>query len=226
MHAACVPLVDAAQGYLTPMAAVAGSVAQTLVAAYQRPGVQRAWLNNGGDIALHLAPGQSTRLGLYADLARFDAQQAASAMAGQLRTDLDFAVAHDDPVRGVATSGWRGRSHSRGVADAVTVLAATAAMADAAATVIANAVNVDDPLIERQPAQALRDDSDLGSLLVTTAVPPLAAHQVQLALQQGLACAQGLQQRGLVFSALLVCQGSLARLMPPEKLQCLPKLVQ
>ena len=45
-------------------------------------------------------------------------------------------------MRGIATSGWRGRSFSLGIADAVTVLAATAAEADAAATVIANAVDL------------------------------------------------------------------------------------
>ena len=48
-----------------------------------------------------------------------------------------LAAVTGSPVRGVATSGWRGRSHSLGIADSVTVLAATAAMADAAATVIA-----------------------------------------------------------------------------------------
>ena len=34
------------------------------------------------------------------------------------------------PHRGVATSGWRGRSHSLGIADSVTVVARNAAAAD------------------------------------------------------------------------------------------------
>ena len=232
MWAACAPLVDDADGYLTPMAAVAGSVAQELVAAYQRLGILRAGVNNGGDIALHLAPGQQTRVGLYADLARFDADAAAHTAAGTLRTDLDFAVHAGDPVRGVATSGWRGRSHSRGIADSVTVLAATAAMADAAATVIANAVDlVDAPQaaragIVRLPANSLRDDSDLGTIAVTVKVPPLPAVLVQQALQRGLACARRLQARGLVQAALLVCQGSLVRLPAPLPLPSLPPWVQ
>ncbi len=213
MWAACAPLVDEAQGYLTPMAAVAGAVAQTLIPCYQRPGIQRAWVNNGGDIALHLAPGTQANVGLYADLSRFDGAALARTAAGQLRTDAGFVVHADDPVRGVATSGWRGRSHSRGIADSVTVLASTAAMADAAATVIANAVNVDSAAIVRRPANALRDDSDLGDILVTVAVPPLPAAQVQAALQAGLAVAQRLHARGLVHAALLVCQGSLATLV-------------
>jgi ApbE superfamily uncharacterized protein (UPF0280 family) len=49
--------------FITPMAAVAGSVAQELIAFYERPGIERAWINNGGDIALHLAPGQSASTG-------------------------------------------------------------------------------------------------------------------------------------------------------------------
>ncbi|GCL64852.1 UPF0280 family protein [Pseudaquabacterium pictum] len=219
MWAACAPLRAAADGFLTPMAAVAGAVAQELITAYQRPGITRAWVNNGGDIALHLAPGQSARVGLVADLSRFDADALARTAAGTLRTDAGFTVAHASLVRGVATSGWRGRSHSLGIADSVTVLAATAAQADAAATVIANAVNLDDARIQRAPASSLRDDSDLGERLVTVAVPPLPAAAVQQALQAGLQLAQRLQAQGLVQAALLACQGSLARLAPVGALE-------
>ena len=216
MWAACAPLREAANGYLTPMAAVAGSVAQALIAHYQRPGIARAWVNNGGDIALHLAPGASLRVGLFADLARLDASTLARTATGPLGIDAAFTLQSTDVICGVATSGWRGRSHSRGIADSVTVLALTAAMADAAATVIANQVDVDHPAIGRQPARSLRDDSDLGELLVTVRVPPLPQAQVQAALQQGLACARQLQQQGLLSAALLACQGSLLRLPAVE----------
>lgn len=226
MWSACMPLRDEAAGFITPMAAVAGAVAQELIGCYQRPGIARAWVNNGGDIALHLAPGASARVGLYADLANFDAAAAARTADGNLRTDAGFTVHADDPVRGVATSGWRGRSQSRGIADAVTVLAASAAMADAAATVIANAVDVDDARIQRQPANALRDDSDLGERLVTVAVPPLPPALVGQALQRGLACARRLQSQGRVHAVLLVCQGSLARLPAVPALESSPALVQ
>ena len=219
MWAACAPLRAEAQGFITPMAAVAGAVAQELIDHFNRPGVQRAWVNNGGDIALHLAPGSQASVGLLADLSRFDAEAALRTAAGRLRTDAGFTVHAACPVRGVATSGWRGRSHSRGIADSVTVLAASAALADAAATVIANAVDVDDAAIRRRPANSLRDDSDLGKRLVTVAVPPLAAAQVQHALQRGQAVAQRLQARGLVHAALLVCQGSLARVQPAAALE-------
>ena len=189
--------------FITPMAAVAGSVAQEIIASYERAGITRAWVNNGGDIALHLGgshSGASVKVGLFADLARFDPADAA------IRLDADFVVTADLPVRGIATSGWRGRSFSLGIADSVTVLARTAAMADAAATVIANAVNLDHPRIERRPANELKDDSDLGDTLVTVDVPSLAAEQVKAALQAGARRARALQRDGLIHSAVLVCQ--------------------
>jgi hypothetical protein len=200
MWLACRPYHSA---YITPMAAVAGAVAQELVACYARPGVQRAWINNGGDIALHLAPGASVRVGLFADLARL--------APTDIRADGHFEVTADLPVRGIATSGWRGRSFSLGIADSVTVLARTAAQADAAATMIANAVDVADARIRRTPANQLKDDTDLGDLAVTVDVPLLAPAQIQCALQAGEKRARALQREGLIHSAVLVCQSAWRR---------------
>jgi len=201
MWNACAPY---AAGFITPMAAVAGAVADALVPCYHRPGITRAWLNNGGDIALHLAPGASARVGMMTDLSRLDR----AALASGLRLDGRFELSHPCPVRGVATSGWRGRSHSLGVADSVTVLASTAAMADAAATVVANAVDLPgDPRVQRRPANALRDDTDLGDRLVTVDVARLPADAAAQALDAGAATAMRLQRRGLIHAAVLVCQG-------------------
>ncbi len=201
-------------GFITPMAAVAGSVADELIGCYRREGVARAWVNNGGDIALHLADGHSLRVGLFADLARLDASVARDAIGvgrtGGLAVDGAFEVHSPLPVRGVATSGWRGRSFSLGIADSVTVLARTAAQADAAATVVANAVNLDDPRIERRPACELKDDSDLGAIPVTVDVPALDRESVRRALTAGMGAARDLQSRGLLWSAVLVCQGQVA----------------
>jgi len=199
MWNACVPF---RAGFITPMAAVAGAVAQELIACFHRPGIERAWINNGGDIALHLAPGHSARVGLFSDLARFDLRD-----QGPLTTDGQFEIAADQSVRGVATSGWRGRSFSLGIADSVTVLAATAAEADAAATVIANAVDVDDPGIHRLPASECKDDSDLGDIPVTVAVGTLPPAKVHRALDAGAERAAALQRLGLAWSVALVCQG-------------------
>lgn len=192
------------QVFITPMAAVAGAVAEEIIAAYQRDGVERAWVNNGGDIALHLAPGRTVRVGLFADLARVAAQPLADR---PLQLDGRFEVHAGSGVRGVATSGWRGRSFSLGIADSVTVLAASAAVADAAATVIANALNVMDARIQRRPAHTLKDDSDLGAIEVTVDVPPLPASLVDRALHNGARRARELQAGGLLQAAILTCQG-------------------
>jgi hypothetical protein len=193
--------------FITPMAAVAGAVAQEILTPYVQAGLQRAYVNNGGDIALHLAPGAQWRVGLVADIAK-------------RRTALDggFVIDSQDPVRGVATSGWRGRSHSLGIADAVTVLAATAAQADAAATVIANAVNAVEPDerlgIERAPACSLKDDSDLGERLVTVQVPALPTGVVAAALRRGARIAEQLREAGLIHATVLSCQGQTLTVQP------------
>ncbi|RYY98275.1 MAG: UPF0280 family protein [Comamonadaceae bacterium] len=209
MHAACAGAVADAPQFITPMAAVAGAVAQELIGCYARPGITRAWANNGGDIALHLAPGHSARVGLYADLANFEPGAAQS-----LRTDGQFEIDAAQPVRGVATSGWRGRSFSLGIADSVTVLAATAAQADAAATVIANAVDAPHPAIARRPACDCKDDSDLGALPVTVDVPALPADVVAAALAACARAAPALQDGGHIHAAVLVCQGQWRTVQP------------
>jgi len=189
--------------FITPMAAVAGSVAQELIGWYESDSIQRAWVNNGGDIALHLAKGASARVGLFADLARLD--------PANVHVDGRFEVRDDMAVRGIATSGWRGRSFSLGIADSVTVLARTAARADAAATMIANAVDVSDARIRRAPANRLKDDSDLGEMPVTVDVPPLEPALIQRALHAGRQRALELQRDGLIHSAVLVCQSAWMR---------------
>ena len=131
---------------------------------------------------------------------------------GQIR--IDSAM----PVRGVATSGWRGRSQSLGIANSVTVLARTAAQADAAATIVANAVNVADARIVRRPAWQVRDDSDLGAIPVTVDVPALPKELVGRALHQGLQKAQEWQSSGLLWFALLACQGQFVATSAPQAL--------
>ena len=174
--------------FITPMAAVAGSIAEEILACLARPGVRRAYVNNGGDIALHLDPGESLT----------------SAVAGVDAISGRVTVRASDPIRGIATSGWRGRSWSLGIADSVTVLAKTAAMADAAATMIANAVTLGDhPAISRRPAHDLQADSDLGARPVTVDVGPLTAAEVASALSAGEAAARHHKDAGRIEAAAL-----------------------
>jgi ApbE superfamily uncharacterized protein (UPF0280 family) len=194
--------------YITPMAAVAGSVADELITAFAREGIARAFINNGGDIALYLTEGQQYRVGVFADLAGFSGAKLPGDQALDANLTLDAAM----PIRGVcgggvATSGWRGRSFSLGIADSVTVLARNAATADAAATIIANAVNLDHAGVVRRPASSLKDDSDLGDMLVTVDVPSLPQPLIDFALARGVDAARRLQEQGLIEGAALFLQG-------------------
>jgi len=192
MWRACAPFGET---FITPMAAVAGAVADDVLAAMtQGRDLQRAYVNDGGDIALYLAPGEKFDTGIVTDLAR-------PAIDGMI------SIAHGDPIRGIATSGWKGRSFSLGIADAVTVLAKDAASADAAAKPIANAIAIDDPAIVRATAASQDPDSDLGDRLVTLRVGRLAPAQIEAALAKGAAKANELLARGLIRGALLALQG-------------------
>ncbi len=187
----------AASGFITPMAAVAGAVAEAVLAAMVAAApLSRAYVNNGGDIALHLSPGTQFAVGLV------DRPDRPSLFA---RSHIDAT----DPVRGIATSGRHGRSFSLGIADAVTVLAKTAAAADAAATVIANAVDLPShPTVQRVAAHDLQPDSDLGERLVTESVGRLEPGEIALALSRGLAVADRLVRDGLITAAALHLAGA------------------
>jgi ApbE superfamily uncharacterized protein (UPF0280 family) len=177
--------------FITPMAAVAGAVAdEMLQAMLAGRTLDKAYVNDGGDIAIHLASGQSLRAGIFAQA-------------------LDGAVTltHESPVRGIATSGRGGRSFSLGIADSATVLARTAAAADAAATLIANAVDIDHIAIERRPACELDPDSDLRDLPVTVAVGDLPPEAIAVALARGMEEAQRLRHFGLIDSAAISLRG-------------------
>jgi uncharacterized protein len=194
MHVAVAPF--AAKHFITPMAAVAGSVAEEILGAMlDAAPLKRAYVNNGGDIALHLTSGEHFAIGL---LDRPDRH-------GLMRTAV---IEAEDPTRGIATSGRHGRSFSLGIADAVTVLARTAAQADAAATIIANAVDLPGhPAVIRRPAHDLQPDSDLGSRLVTREVGELSGREIEAALDAGAASARAVLAAGLIDGAALRLQG-------------------
>jgi uncharacterized protein len=196
MHAAVAPF--AGDCFITPMAAVAGAVADEILGAMREAAqLDRAYVNNGGDIALHLGSGEEFKIGL---MDRPDAD-------GVLRM---LTIDADDSARGVATSGRHGRSFSLGIADAVTVLARTASQADAAATVIANAVDLPShPAITRVPANDLQTDSDLGARLVTREVGTLSDGDIARALESGAAQARHWLEAGLIEAAVLRLSGAI-----------------
>ena len=179
-------------GFVTPMAAVAGAVAEEILEALTAGrSLRRAYVNNGGDIAFYLAPGVALSLGIVGEIDN----PAINATA---------AIQHTSPVRGIATSGWAGRSHSFGIADAVTVLAGDSATADVAATLIANDVDVDHPAIECKPANEIDDDTDLGDRMVTVSVGELDGRSIRAALDLGVMAAETLRAAGRIEAAMLI----------------------
>ncbi|MEO1137956.1 MAG: UPF0280 family protein [Pseudomonadota bacterium] len=177
--------------FITPMAAVAGAGADTVLhAMLSGPGVTKAYVNNGGDVAFYLTSGHMMRAAIAT------------------RPEGQITIEYREPVRGIATSGRSGRSHSLGIADAVTVLARNAAAADAAATMIANAVDLPGhPGIIREPANDIAPDSDLGARLVTTHVGHLTDTEVDAALDAGSRYANKIKSRSLIYGALLCLRG-------------------
>ena len=194
MYEAALPY--AARQFVTPMVAVAGAGAVAVLAAMVKAAtLTRAYVNNGGDIALHLSEGASFEIGM---VDRPDEPN----LFGRLTLNSC------DPVRGIATSGRHGRSFSLGIADAVTVLADDAATADAAATMIANAVDLPGhPAILRVPADSLQPDSDLGGMLVTRSVAALSATDIDHALARGARYAEKLRETGRIHAAALRLAG-------------------
>ena len=198
----------AAGNFITPMAAVAGSVADEILEAITRSAnVRRAYVNNGGDIAISLKGGQTYRTAIRmscgAELAR-------------------VAIEADQGIAGLATSGAGGRSFSLGAADSVTVFARSAAAADAAATLIANAVDLPGhPAISRRPAVELDPDTDLGDRMVVTRCGELADDEIREALSRGARLALGMAKSGLIVSAALYLKNASRLVGMREGLQTL-----
>ncbi len=179
--------------FITPMAAVAGAVADEILEAMGAgEGIDRIYVNNGGDTAIYLSPGHSMK----------------AAIAAPFKAEIN--IQSTDYSRGVATSGWRGRSQSLGIADTVSVVASNCAGADAAATMIANAVNLPGHAnISRTMALEISPDSDLGEQLVTVDVGDLTDTDVETALNNGELLAQTCVHDGAIDGAMLILKNSI-----------------
>jgi uncharacterized protein len=197
MFQSCTPYGLLDQTFLTPMAAVAGCVAHEVIEYLQAPGIEKAWVNNGGDIAWYASP---------------TSQSVFKVGIPELPEAAAIALRATDQCWGVATSGWRGRSQSFGIADSVTVIARQAGQADVAATLIANQVSLGDrmvshPQIVQKPANQVKDESDLGDRLVTVEVGRLSPSEIQGALDAGEKYALNLLSRDWIQGVVLSLQG-------------------
>lgn len=202
-NAAAVPvparaMVEAARAYagqgVTPLIAVAGTVADAVADALVEWGATWVVVSNGGDVALRLAPGESVSVGIVPRVS-------ARAPVAQLQ------VRAGEEVGGVATSGFGGRSFTLGIADAAVVFARSAVTADVAATLAGNATDIDAPAVERALAESLDPDTDLRGRLVTRRVGVLSAAEVDRALDRGAAWAQAQVTAGRVRGAIMALRG-------------------
>ncbi len=179
---------------LTPLAAVAGTTAEMVADFIFNKGGTKVIVDNGGDIAIRLREGEVARVGIKTEI---NAKQPAYLI------EMDAAMG----IGGVATSGLGGRSFTKGIASAVTVLAENASLADAAATVIGNFTDVEDPCIERKLAEKIYPDTDIAGQWVTTKVGKLVPEKVEQALEKGLSKSKMLLQKGLIRGTFIALQG-------------------
>ena len=200
MHDAVLPF---SSNFITPMAAVAGSVADHILTCLCRDHrFGKAYVNNGGDIALYLDKDETFDIAIIENPANPN-------KTGHI------TVSGKDNIHGIATSGMHGRSHSLGIADSVTVLAQSAAIADAAATLIANAVDIPgSPAVIRKPANELTPDSDLGGRLVTVDLKEIRQGQIEEAVNRGFTVATKYQKHGLIKAAWISLRGTIKVVAP------------
>jgi uncharacterized protein len=182
---------------LTPMAAVAGATADGVANYLQGLGASKVIVNNGGDIAIRLAEEERVAVGIRSDV-------------NSNRVERSMLVEWDSGIGGICTSGLGGRSFTRGIASAVTVSAPSAAVADAAASAIANSTFVAHENIVRGPAEEVEPDTDLVGVQVTYEVGNLPEEFVEICLQKGLARAEALAETRIITGAVITIKGRTA----------------
>jgi ApbE superfamily uncharacterized protein (UPF0280 family) len=192
-------MVEAAQlvhaDSLTPMAAVAGALADDLKAYLKGCDAEFISVNNGGDVSIFSAGGRPVRT-VIGDAERGRETPYLLNVNGL----ADF---------GIATSGFGGRSFTLGIADVVTVIARTAAVADAAATYIGNMTNVYSGNVTRMRAGDIDPATDIADEMVTTGIGTLSEREIEGALDNGLRTAENLRARGVVIGAVIVVRGKM-----------------
>ena len=179
---------------LTPLAAVAGAASDVVADFILGKGGTKIVVDNGGDIAIRLREGDVARVGVKTEI---DAK----------RPTYLISIGSATRIGGVATSGLGGRSFTKGIASAATILSETASLSDAAATVVGNSTNAEDADIARSLAEEIYPDTDLVGEWVTTRVGKLSQEKIEEALNNGLSKAYSICQKGLIHGALVALQG-------------------
>jgi len=164
-------VLDIGEPTLTPMATVAGAISDTVADWIFAQGADRVIVNNGGDIAIRLAHGKSVKMGIVSSIAH-----------GSI--DRSVMIRAEDGIGGVATSGFGGRSMTRGVAQAVSAFASNCTLADALATHLANCSYVNAPQVETAKAGSVDSTSDIKDLDIVIKIGMLDRKDVKQAISQ------------------------------------------
>lgn len=182
---------------LTPMAAVAGTIADAVADFLFKRGMTRVVVDNGGDVAVRLLGDASVTVGIRQ---KVDDQEISNVIALDSRSSS----------WGVTTSGLGGRSLTRGVASAATVISESASMADAAATAIANASFVKDEQVLQQLAEEIDPETDIEGLPVTVKVGPLSEETKAMAVSKAMERSGQLIEKDIILGAYVAVQGKVA----------------
>ncbi len=178
----------------TPMAAVAGSVAGTIADMIYEAGATKVIVNNGGDIAVRLQPGEMTKVGISPSI---DSQHPTHYVT----------ITGDSKIRGIASSGFGGRSFTKGFASVATVFSDDIGIADVAATLIGNHTFTQTPKITQVFAEEIYPDTDLKGEKITVEVGDISFDTKKIALKNGLLTAEKLRNQELILGAVVFVQG-------------------
>jgi hypothetical protein len=182
---------------LTPMAAVAGTIADAVADFLFNRGMTKVVVDNGGDVAVRLQEGASVTVGIRPEI-------------GKQGISNVIVLDSRSPSWGVTTSGLGGRSLTSGIASASTVIAETASMADAASTAIANASFVKDEQVIQRPAEEIDPETDIAGLPVTVKVGPLSEETKAMAVSKAMERAEQLIEKDIILGAYIAVQGKVA----------------
>jgi len=178
---------------LTPMAAVAGSVADALKEFLKNEGLDLISVNNGGDISIFNKNVRELKI----DIGDIHTGESSPHLLS-IEQITDY---------GLATSGFGGRSFTLGLADSVTVIATTGALADAAATFICNCTNTETDQVIRRKASEIDPLTDIPDYEVTIKINVLNNFDIMKSLENGLYNASKLKQLNYIYDAVIKLQG-------------------
>ncbi len=181
---------------LTPMAAVAGAVADELKEYLKKEDLDFISVNNGGDVAIYNRRHKPVSISI-GDIRR----NSPTSYVLRVEELTDF---------GVATSGFGGRSFTLGLADMASVVASSAPVADAAATFICNSTNVEEASIVRRKAAEIDPLTDIPEEMVTVHIGDLSPESVREALAHGEEVAKRLKREGKITEAVILLRRDMA----------------